>query len=358
MYDKKWLIAYNKNKNIKEYNELQLYFDPNYNKCKCGQPIFYSDSTFTITNVIKYKNKSYQTYKILFNQKYYLCVCEKCLMLKFNYKPNTRVFNLLSDITCYAFNIPENIKNTWTKQNYIQTKDNFILKYGEALGEEKWNNYKSKQTISNSYEYKKDRYNWTKEEYDNYNKSRAITINNLTKKYGSILALEKYENYINKERYSCTKEYFTEKYGDIGEEKYNNFVINKSFKTVAYSNISQKLFRELDTYLSSYTTYFATKNSEYYLSYSNNFYYLDYYIKELNVAVEFYGDVFHANPKKFKPNDNPNPFNKNLTATDIWNNDEIRIQNILTNFNITTIIVWESDYNSNIILDLINQITQ
>jgi hypothetical protein len=44
---------------------------------------------------------------------------------------------------------------------------------------------------------------------------------------------------------------------------------------------------------------------------------LDFFIKELNLAIEFQGDIFHANPKIFKASDNPNPFRKDLSSSEI-----------------------------------------
>ena len=41
------------------------------------------------------------------------------------------------------------------------TLENMIRKYGDVDGEIKWEQYKDKQSYTNSYEYKKEKYGWT-----------------------------------------------------------------------------------------------------------------------------------------------------------------------------------------------------
>jgi len=44
----------------------------------------------------------------------------------------------------------------------------------------------------------------------------------------------------------------------------------------------------------------------------------------------------------FKDNDNPNPFNKDLTSKDIWEKDEKRI-NEIKKYIKNVFIIWEND---------------
>ena len=93
-----------------------------------------------------------------------------------------------------------------------------------------------------------------------------------------------------------------------------------------------------------YKTYYATKNTEYGIMLPDKTYIkLDYYISELKTCVEFNGTNFHADPRFFNETDNPNPFNKTITAKEIWDNDNHRINSLLE-LGIKTIRVWESDY--------------
>lgn len=73
---------------------------------------------------------------------------------------------------------------------------------------------------------------------------------------------------------------------------------------------------------------------------------MDYFIEELNIAIEFNGNVFHANPRLYNKNDYPNPFNKNLTSEMIWEKDKLRYETLLSEHNIKTIVIWEDEYKN------------
>ena len=77
---------------------------------------------------------------------------------------------------------------------------------------------------------------------------------------------------------------------------------------------------------------------------SSTKYYLDYFIKELNICIEFNGNAWHGNPKLFKPKDHCHPIYKELTAKDLQNKDRKRIKE-LKDKGITTYIIWESDFD-------------
>ena len=72
-------------------------------------------------------------------------------------------------------------------------------------------------------------------------------------------------------------------------------------------------------------------------------YYIDYFIKDLNIAVEFNGDTWHGNPSKFKPDDKCFPMDDNITAKDLWESDDLRRKR-LESVGVKTIIIWESEY--------------
>lgn len=113
-----------------------------------------------------------------------------------------------------------------------------------------------------------------------------------------------------------------------------------------YSPISQKCFTELDKYLTDYTTMFATKPcGEMRFEIKGTVYYVDYFIKELDVAIEFYGDLWHANPEKYEAEDRCNPFNHEITASEIWEIDKRRIE-ALKSIGVDTVVIWESDFKS------------
>lgn len=70
-------------------------------------------------------------------------------------------------------------------------------------------------------------------------------------------------------------------------------------------------------------------------------YICDIYIKELNLIIEFNGDYWHCNPKKYDENYlHPH---KKKTAKEIWEEDRIRVDNIKKHgYNL--MIIWECDF--------------
>jgi hypothetical protein len=72
--------------------------------------------------------------------------------------------------------------------------------------------------------------------------------------------------------------------------------------------------------------------------------FLDYYIPDIQICVEFYGNVWHANPKLYKATDVPFSFKGNKkTSQEIWNDDKERIEFLKKDFNIDTIVIWETN---------------
>lgn len=116
------------------------------------------------------------------------------------------------------------------------------------------------------------------------------------------------------------------------------------------SAASQMLFQTLDTTLfEGFDTFYHQKNKEYII----DRYKLDYYVPEIGICVEFYGDYWHANPLKFAANDIPIPqFHK--TAQEIWEHDEERIKS-LNERGINVIIVWASEFQAGAAIDSIIQ---
>ena len=61
--------------------------------------------------------------------------------------------------------------------------------------------------------------------------------------------------------------------------------------------------------------------------------------------IEFQGDAYHANPKLFKEDEKPSPFN-DLTSKEIWENDKIKY-NFTINKGFDVLLIWEYDYKHN-----------
>lgn len=260
------------------------------------------------------------------------------------------------------------------------TLQKMIDKYGEIEGHKRWESYRHKQSISNTFEYKKDKYGWTVEQFDEYNKSRSVTLENLIKRHGYDLGTKKYNNYVERQRYAgCKIEYFIEKYGiEIGTEKYyelnkkkaitiDNFLakydnnieiatakylewIAKLSNPVSYSSISQELFNAIhDLIKNKFEFIYYYNNNGEWIYYNNEYkklYMFDFFIKDNGKVIEFNGDYWHANPKKYKETDIisfPNSVTK--SASEIWEcDDKKRKLSLQCPYVSDYLVIWESDY--------------
>ena len=338
--------------------------------CKnCGDLIIYPNTKFYIQNNKLYADGYTGLYIRSYNNiKYNLCICNKCLEKKFDrwkYR-NREILRKTAKYTQYAFNVSEKDFKAETKRICGRTKESFIKKYRKEIGLQKWKDYCNKQSITNTFEYKHKKYGMSKEDFNRYNASRAVTKENLIKRHGKEKAFKIWKNYIDKQRETCSKEYFIKKYGKRkGLLKYNNFSTQRTlgggYTGNQHSNIADEFCQKLAKYFKENKIYTHSLNTGEYVV--KNLYRLDYYDKTLNIAVEFYGDFWHYNPKIYNINENSKLpdilIKKNIkTIQDLWKHDKIRIKEIEEELNTKVFIIWESDYKENKILCIENLIKE
>jgi len=281
----------------------------------------------------------------------------------------------------------DNLLDRYIKLKSLPSKgvtfEKMILKYGKIIGKKKWDEYREKQAYTNTFEYKNKKYGITPEQFDEYNKNRAVTLENCIQKHGEKEGLKIWNSYIEKQKDAgCSLKYFKEKYGEIegkkiyedlnkkkantlegfllryGEDgilKYNEFVQN--IKIGGYfSKSSQQLFYDLEQLLidkkidTSGVRYFS-KNSEYGKMFKNTFKKYDFVDTVNMVAIEYNGDYWHANPKNYMPTEEFKFRGKKIIAKDIWDAD-MEKNRLLINSGFHLIIVWESDYKNDPTLTL------
>ena len=325
--------------------------------CKeCGKFLAYDNAVFHINSVTKKivcdDNKlSFLSTRNYNGNEYHLCRCYDCVCEKFpNFKDVRFKFaHKAAKYTQYGFGVPDEDFKPVCDARQSVTKEKMIKKYGITEGTERWNSYCKKQADSNKFEYKHEKHGMTYEEYDEYNKSRAVTLDNMIKRYGVQDGLFHWNQYVERQRYTCTLEYFIEKYGDtIGTEKYNDFVEkrNTSNRLFGPSAISLEMFDKL---IKNYKNNIVYYDENEYSVHTNKLclYHVDYYDKTLNIIIEFYGDFFHLNPKiydadfiQFKHHE------KAILAKNRWQHDKERIDDIQQTLNCKVIIVWESTYRN------------
>ena len=350
------------------------------NKCIfCKKHIIYPNTNFELTKTgkLKIKGYSWKTEKIVNGNTYKLCVCHNCMKLKFKDIDNF-YFSVMYEPTKYAFQISHN-DYIHARKKYAMTLSHMIEKYGEEEGKVRWENYCKKQSETNTFEYKNKKYGWTKDEFDAYNKTRAVTLNNMINRYGEEEGKVRWEKYVSTQQLTKSRDWMIEKYGEektneinskkrlsltnfikkYGEEegkvRWKKYCENKS---KPYSKAAHNLFLKFDKYLPKGLSSKHSDN-EYFITHEDRSYFLDYYIPELNICIEYNGDSWHGNPKKYKDLDKCHPIDRNITAKELQQKDENRYNILLKHYNIKTYVLWESDvknidikkYLHNIILE-------
>lgn len=371
-------------------DELTLLENKNITKCKyCDKSIWYENTKVTFRNDgllgYKYSGTTYRTTKNINGTKFPICVCQYCLEKKypdFRDKNKSKIFNTFNKYVSYAFDIPQELIDEKNKLS-VPTLDNCIRKHGEEKGKEVFEEYRRKQAYTNSFEYKHKKYGWTKEQYDEYNKSRSVTIDNLIKRHGEEKGKSIWDKYIEKQSYTSTNEYLIDKFGEdkakyiillksrdingyilkYGEEegrkKYEKYLKSSNDKK-HYSKFSQLFFDNLVSSLKENGLNFKYcygDNEHWKWSTENKLYFFDFYIPELRLVIELNGDYWHCNPNKY---DSEYVHQlRHMTAKEIWEYDEHRNLIISNEMKYNLEIVWESNIRKDrngVIFNLVEKI--
>ena len=281
---------------------------------------------------------------------------------------------------CRTF-VKNNVSNLWVerirrlhKNKSKVTKYRLFLLHGKDNYLKVFQDYCSKQSIKNTFEYKQKKYGWSKEQFDNYNQKRAVTLDNFIIRYGEEEGTKKFDEYRNKQRYlGCKLEYFIDKYGEEeGTKKYNeinkrkrltldNFIRKygeyegtKKFdeyiqkKNYSSSHLADELFNyiyeNIDTE-DKFHAYFLKLNTEFgkYDKELKKYYKYDFVLTNKKICIEFNGDYWHANPLLYKPNDIIRLKGGSKKAVEIWIND-LRKKKIIENDGYKVYYIWEIDY--------------
>lgn len=216
------------------------------------------------------------------------------------------------------------------------TREKLIDLYGEEQGELLWDDYRNKQAKSNSFEYKALKHGWTKEKFQQFNKERAVTLENLIKKHGEEVGTVKWENYCERQKYTCTLEYFKKTHGpDVGEQKYFNFVRKRSCNK-AVSNIELVVFEECKEIIPELEQQISIGHP-YYNPY-------DFGSVHKRKLIEFYGTYWHCDPRQFTEEFLVRQ--RNMTAKEIRSRDQAK-RSLAINQGFKVFVIWELDWVCN-----------
>lgn len=257
------------------------------------------------------------------------------------------------------------LKSNATKR----TKETYIARHGELNGNIKWNAYVEKQRSKNLFETKQLRYGWSREQFDEFNKSRSVTLALCIKRHGIEEGTKKWEHYLDRQRITNTLEYFLEKNGPIGYElwlAYNKSKGNASnIEWVMQTyNMSEDEAREKiaaqkhPKFSSSPAEYYFVNLLEIALGYEipytaktkqfsiwskqeDRILFYDIVDPEHKKIIEFHGDYWHCNPKQYAETYYHTIIKK--TAKEIWHNDFNKVQAAIDR-GFAVKIVWWSDF--------------
>lgn len=316
--------------------------------CKeCGEPLLNGSvlwknpkQTDNILRCNRFK-KTFLYSRVFNDTKYRLCRCDKCIKEKYpEYKGN--LCSTSAYYVQYAFGVTDDDFEPMKRKACVRSLAGFIAKYGQETGTEKWNAYCVKQSEVNTFEYKAEKYGWTKEDFESYNKNRAVTLENQIKKYGPEEGKRRFYEYRMRQAYTCSLEYFLESARDYetGMCRYKAFVEAraKSGVNLNHSMIGDMFCEMLDELLSGHECLYGS-NEKIVGPYS-----VDFYDVTANVVVEFNGDYWHRNPVKFSGDSTYTLNGRTYKTSDKWEYDRKRKEFIEDCLGCEVLVVWESDF--------------
>ena len=358
---------FNSSKDIEYKKELAKQIPIKFPICRfCGEIII--NSNFLINVKLKYKTIQLTLPAVYCREidgnKYYLSCCEKCLLDHFKDNPPKapKYYFMKANIYGqYSFGYSNEEYKKICSMTVGVTYNSMVNKWGKELGEQKWKEYCDKHSKIASKQTFIDKYG-LEEGLKIYHDSRAITKKGMIKKYGTKIGLEKWNKYCERQRYTCSLEYFIKEYGEKnGEQKYKDFTIKRALsgqsgQKITVSKISQNLFKKLYEYLYQNEIYYSDLNNEFIIhnNLTHKNYLLDFYDKTKNLVIEFQGDYWHANPNKYDKEDIlefPTNFlnrKEKIKAKEIWEYDKNKKDFVCKELNNPIYLqIWESDYRNN-----------
>lgn len=243
------------------------------------------------------------------------------------------------------------------------TLEKFNVDYGPIWGPVRWQEYCDRQAYTNSFEYKAATYNMSESEYEEYNKSRAVTKENLVSRHGKEEGERKWNEYCERQSYTKSLQYQIDLYGEeegrkkfaeinakkthtlenfinrYGEkEGYDKWVAHWTRRRPPESDMEREFIDAVEGLFTGYENEYSTRHS--FFEYENGVYLVDFYNSEFKLVVEFNGNYWHANPKIYSAADKI----RNMTAEEVWKREEERLYFLNNHDKIDKIIVvWEGE---------------
>lgn len=152
----------------------------------------------------------------------------------------------------------------------------------------------------------------------------SCTLESFINKYGFEKGTISYNKRCERISYTSSIDFFIDKYGkEEGVKVWKNKF--KQIKTSKSSLIIGNILDKLDI--------------KYTIEYNINGKFVDYYLDDFNIVIEYFGNYWHMNPKLYSSNEYNSRIKK--TASEIWIDDRNRLTKIKEICN-SIIIIWES----------------
>jgi len=180
-----------------------------------------------------------------------------------------------------ALSIDKMGKDKWDKWRFkwSNKKSDYINKYGQEIGLEKYNNYVKEKKYKSSLQYYIDQYGEKAglDKWQKLCKSQGINKKNLINKYGKKEGLIKYKNFINSSVINNVK------FNNSSKEAWN------FFKPIIKYCFSIGILKS-DIYIGT------CNRNEFFLKTNESIYFYDFCIRSKKIIIEYHGEKFHPNP--------------------------------------------------------------
>jgi hypothetical protein len=259
------------------------------------------------------------------------------------------------------------------RKKLTHSEESFITRYGVDEGTARWKEYRKKLSYKNTLDAFLER-GKSEDDYFRYNKSRAVTLVNLIAKYGEKEGTKRFEEYRQKQRTAGnTLDYFVSKFGEYeGALKYEEVC---KLKGVTLNNMIRihgrdEGFIRYNAWLERTKGNFVSLSGQQFVKdiieiipddyifhegvfgkefciYEDRPMMFDFVVTHpVKRAVEFNGDFWHANPKKYSADDIVPLRGGCKKAKDIWESDSAKIK-ALNKRGFEVLVVWENEYLKN-----------
>lgn len=324
-----------------------------------------------IVNLLKYNVNGNWEMRIKESEKYKKASCslDACIV-RYGETIGSKIYNEhIEKVRCKKENYTsDEWKVLCEKKKSNLGLNGYVQKYGETEGKRRWLHYTEKWKLG--IKKRKASGKWknglTLEEYQNkwgivegYKRwkfrigkhKKSLSLEGYIKKFGEEFGRNKWKNYClsnNKTSYAS----FVKRYGKsegklryvLMREKICKYLKNAP----SYSKISQELFMFISRKIKHKEKIkYALHNGEQYFYINEDFCRgssVDF--KYENAIIEFYGNFWHANPKKYNENVLMSFPNIKKYAKDVWNYDRKKVE-WLKSKGYNVLVIWEKEYVSN-----------